>query len=363
MKHSIFFLSLLSLCFSQITAATRTVAPSEATFIGRVAVAPDGSVLYDWVGTQMQCTFTGSSIAVEASARGVTFHNVFIDGEWVAKIKISGSEPRTYVLATKLKGGSHTLRLQKCTEGQDGSITLHRILLDARGTLSKLPVRERLIETYGDSYTCGYGADAAKASEPYSTETENCDHAYTPIIARYFGADYVLCAHSGQGICRWWASPRQMEDVNMLVRHNRVLDESDSLTYDFRSYTPSLVMINLGTNDFSPTAIPEVSQYVGNYSRLITSLREHYGAELPILCIEPHSSVAYLHTALEALRQTQAADPNVHFAHPMNGIVTEARDMGADWHPNYQGQRKIASTLIPQISAIMGWDLEDKVIR
>ena len=31
--------------------------------------------------------------------------------------------------------------------------------------------------------------------------------------------------------------------------------------------------------------------------------------------------------------------------------------MGSDWHPNYQGQAKIAMTLIPQISAIMGWYL------
>jgi lysophospholipase L1-like esterase len=361
MKNFLFII-LFSLCSSAFAAAT-VVLPCDATFIGRVAVSDDGSVQYDWIGTQMQCTFTGTGIAIEASARGKTFHNVFIDGQWVAKIKIDNTQPQRIVLAQKLKGKTHTLRLQKCTEGQDGRVTIHRILLDAKGTIAKIPLRPRLIETYGDSYTCGYGADAAKASEPYSTETENCDHAYTPIIARYFDADYVLCAHSGQGLCRWYGSPNQMEDINMLVRHERVLDESDSLTYDFKAYTPSLIMINLGTNDFSPTAIPEVWQYVGNYGKLIASLRSKYGSGVPILCIEPHSSSAYLHTALQALREAQAGDRNVHFAQPMNGIVTEDRDMGADWHPNYQGQRKIASTLIPQISAIMGWNLEDKVIK
>jgi hypothetical protein len=44
-------------------------------------------------------------------------------------------------------------------------------------------------------------------------------------------------------------------------------------------------------------------------------------------------------------------------------MVTEERDMGADWHPNYQGQCKIAMALIPQISAIMGWELTDKVVK
>ena len=55
--------------------------------------------------------------------------------------------------------------------------------------------------------------------------------------------------------------------------------------------------------------------------------------------------------------------PKVFFANSLQNMVTEQYDMGADWHPNYQGQRKIASCLIPQISAIMSWGLEDKVIR
>ena len=54
---------------------------------------------------------------------------------------------------------------------------------------------------------------------------------------------------------------------------------------------------------------------------------------------------------------------NVYVATEMPGIVSHATDMGADWHPNYQGQRKIAMTLIPRISQIMGWQLENKVVE
>ena len=50
-------------------------------------------------------------------------------------------------------------------------------------------------------------------------------------------------------------------------------------------------------------------------------------------------------------------------ANPLDNMVTVERDMGADWHPNYQGQKKIAMSLIPQISAIMGWPLTDKTIE
>jgi hypothetical protein len=54
---------------------------------------------------------------------------------------------------------------------------------------------------------------------------------------------------------------------------------------------------------------------------------------------------------------------DVFMANPLAGMVTVERDMGADWHPNYQGQRKIAMSLIPQISAIMGWELTQEIVQ
>jgi lysophospholipase L1-like esterase len=332
------------------------------TYIGRTAIASDGSVSYDWTGVYLQTYFTGGTIAISASDAGTSFHNIFIDGKWMKKIKISGKEVQNITLASGLSKGPHLLRLQKCTEGEFGCTTIHAFLLAKGGTLKAVPHKERMIEIYGDSYTCGYGTESKSAEDPFELETENCDKAYGPIIARYFDADYALTAHSGQGMIRDWADTVQISKRNMTTRHAQVFDDHGTEAYDFKAYKPSIVLINLGTNDFSPTAIPTPEQYVGAYLKMIESIRSHY-ADVPILCVTPHSATSYLQSCLNMLKEQVKADKNVYMANPMTGIITHDHDMGASWHPNYQGQRKIAMSLIPQISAIMGWNMEDKTVK
>lgn len=38
-------------------------------------------------------------------------------------------------------------------------------------------------------------------------------------------------------------------------------------------------------------------------------------------------------------------------------------DLGASWHPNYRGQLKVASCIIPYISTMTGWKMEEKIYR
>lgn len=332
------------------------------TYTGRVAFNDDGSVTYDWTGVYLQTDFTGGYFAIKASDAGASWHNLFIDGKWVRKLEISGNSPQHIVLAEKLSKGTHRLRLQKCTEGQNGCTTIHQVEVAKGATLQPVERKQRMIEVYGDSYTCGYGTESNKATDPFRLDTENCDKAYGCIIARYFDADYALTAHSGQGMVRNWADPKQISDVNMSTRFTQVFDDHGTQPYGFNLYTPQLVIINLGTNDFSPVAIPTDEQYTNAYLKMIETIRSHY-PEAKILCVTPHSASRYLQASLQLLRTRVANMPNVHMANPLTDMVTVERDMGADWHPNYQGQRKIAMSLIPQISAIMGWELTDKVVE
>ena len=334
----------------------------EVRYVGRIDESVQGMVQYDWVGTYFETEFTGGTFEVKIADAGTTFYNVFIDGQWVRKFPMGQKDAQWLTLAKGLSKGKHTVRLQRCTEGEYGTTQISGFRVAAKGVLTRPADRKRFIEVYGDSYTCGYGTEAAKASDRFSVDTENCDQAYGCIIARYFDADYALTAHSGQGFVRNWGDAKQVSDENMSHRALRVMDKDASKAYAFNRHRPDIVLINLGTNDFSPVAIPTPEQYAGAYVKLIQTLREHYG-EVPVLCIEPHSANAYLHTALQEVQRRTVGMPKVFFANSLQNMVTEKYDMGADWHPNYQGQRKIASCLIPQISAIMSWALEDKVIR
>lgn len=330
----------------------------QVSFTGRVQRLDDGSVRYDWVGVYMQTQFTGSRIAAVLSDEGTSYHNVFVDGKLLRKIKVTGREPQTVVLADKLAKGRHTLRLQKCTEGEFGCTTVKELIADNGAALTAVKPTGRFIEVIGDSYTCGFGTESDKASDPFKLETENCNKAYGCIVARYFGADYALVAHSGQGMVRHWGDSVQVSTNSMPERWTRVFDDHGPEAYDYSAYKPQLVMINLGTNDFSPTAIPSAGQYVEAYVGLIKAVKARYGQDTPVLCVTPHSANTYLKAALAQLRDEALKLDKVYMANSLDRTVSDDTDLGACSHPNYRGQCKIAMSLIPQISTIMGWTVE-----
>ena len=330
------------------------------SFTGRTETLGDGSVRYDWVGVYMQTCFTGGRIAVEVAETGTSYHNIYIDDRFIRKLKITGKDRRLVTLADGLDKGLHTLKLQKCTEGEFGCTTVSAIHVAAGARLQAVAPRERLIEVYGDSYTCGYGAEGKNARERFRLETENCDKAYACIIARYFGADYRLIAHSGMGMVRNYNDSVQLSRHNMSTRSMQLYDDFNRTPYDFGNCRrPDIVLINLGTNDFSTLVKPTPEQYVNAYLKMIDNIRARYG-EVPVLCVTPHSASRYLQAALGYLRERLTNRySGVYMANSLAGMLTEAADTGSDYHPNYQGQCKIAMALIPQVSAITHWNLAD----
>jgi hypothetical protein len=43
-------------------------------------------------------------------------------------------------------------------------------------------------------------------------------------------------------------------------------------------------------------------------------------------------------------------------------VHNDEDELGASWHPNYKGQKKVAMSLIPYISTLTGWPLEEKAV-
>ena len=324
------------------------------SFTGRVQRMNDGAVHYDWAGTYMQTDFNGTAITARIAEEGESYNQVFIDGKLLDKIHFTGKEPHDVVLAKGLSKGTHRLRLQKVTEGEFGRTTIYSFTAKGKGDFKAVKPKGRLIEIIGDSYSCGYGAEGTEKSH-FELKTENCDKAYECAIARYFDADYVLVAHSGMGMARNYAGKTMK---NMTQRYPLLFDNHDSIAYDFKQYRPDLVIINLGTNDFSVNGAP--SNYVSNYVRMIKTVRSHYG-DVPVLCVTPHSANIFLLAALKELRQKIAGMKGVRVAEPMPDIVVSGHDIGSDYHPNWRGHQKIAATLIPVVATMTGWEMKDNL--
>ena len=365
MNRRLIFAVLALLCAGAVSAQERTEAPaasSEVRYVGRTQTNGD-DVSFDWSGTCFECRFTGGSLAMRVSDTKKNYYNLTVDGRDAGVVTTFGTDS-VVVLAEKLGRGEHTVRMQKRTEGEQGRTTIHAFLLDrGRRLLPAAPAPGRHIEFIGNSLTCGYGTEGLSKDEPFKPQTENCNKAYACIIARYFGADYTLIAHSGRGAARNYGDKNTTSQNTMADRIANTFDEAAEPAWDFAAspYRPDLVVINLGSNDFSTLPHPSRDEFAAAYTRILQTLRGAYGDEMPILCVAPRVSEPAF-TYIRDLCQSGVV-PNLHFAAVLPGYCNDGSELGSSAHPNYAGHRKMAMLLIPYVSTLTGWEAEIKPVE
>lgn len=352
-------------CFSDVKAKNTCTVYSgnnEAVrYIGRTLVSSDGSVAFDWVGTYMETRFTGGNISVKVSETGISYYNVFVDNKLHRVVKVCGTDTLIN-LVSGVDKRLHCLKIQKRSEGEFGRTTIHQFILSGSGRLTDKPmVRTRHIEFIGNSLTCGYGTEGKHRDDPFLVETENCNLTFAAMIARYFDAEYTLIAHSGRGAVRNYGDSVRVSKITMKDRMLNTFDEDQTHKWNFKAYHPDLVVINLGSNDFSTEPHPYKMEFIKAYQQIIFQLREHYG-NIPILCIYPVGMQAPVYSYYEDL-VTGLNDSNVHLLKLDKNLYNRTTDLGAAWHPGYSGHQKMAMWMIPYISTITGWDLVGKVIE
>ena len=335
---------------------------SRISYTGRVCT-DGGNVSFDWSGVYCRIRFTGPYLAVRCSDTKANYFNVWIDSGFSEKedlvIRTCGNDT-TIVLADGLGRGEHEVMLQKRTEGEQGTVTFHDFT--TKGEILQGPApKERFIEFIGDSYTCGYGTENSVATDPFKPETENCNLAYAVIAARYFDADYSLICHSGQGIAR------NYDDFGkghtMVDRYSQALDENPDAGWGKEQVTrvPDIVVIYLGANDFSTDRQPSLRIFTERYIELLVKVRNNYGETVPVLCLAAKLDPGTYEYVREAC--VRSGMKNVSCATMQEAAFNWNTDLGASYHPNYTGQRKMASIIIPYISTLTGWEMPVKAYK
>ncbi|HTF82092.1 MAG TPA: GDSL-type esterase/lipase family protein, partial [Cytophagales bacterium] len=196
-------------------------------------------------------TFTGKACQVTAYLSDAQGHNYLqyeIDGTYEAKkIKIIGDKHQTFTLSVPHEG-THTVWIYKATEAHTGPIYIKHIQGSSLQAIAK--PKAPLIEFIGNSITCGAAADPDEV--PCGTgayhDQHNAYQAYGPRLARKLGVHYVLSSVSGIGVYRNWNS----EGPTMPQVYEKAdFQEQGTRAWDFARFTPDIVSISLGTNDFS----------------------------------------------------------------------------------------------------------------
>jgi len=332
------------------TATGGTAAPA-VRFVGRFDQSDAKGPQFEWSGSEMQARFSGTEVRVHLNGSANYFESV-VDGQ-AKKVQYAGGD-LTLTLATGLAAGEHQVRLSRITEAYFWSVQFLGFSFGTGALLAPPPAPNRRIEVVGDSITAGYGNEGTSASCPFSADTENHYLTYAAISARDLGADLVTLAWSGIGMYRNgggdMASPRMPE------RYLLTMPDFPNTAWNFANYVPHVVVINLGTNDFS-TGDPG-QPFVDAYVAFVTSMRGRYPDALIYLATspmlgDPEHTTQRTHLQAVITRRGTQGDSRLKLLE--FAIQNQADGLGCDWHPNLVTHQKMATAMTTALRADLGW--------
>jgi lysophospholipase L1-like esterase len=312
-------------------------------YIGRFDLTTPGAPVFEWSGSAIWTRFFGTTISAELGGSASDFE-VEVDGVRQPVIFHPGGD-QTYVLASGLRRATHDLKLTRRTEAFFSTSTF----LGFRGArLIPTPRPARLIEMIGDSITCGYGVTGVGPGCHFSHDTEAETHAWGALAASQLGATHHAICWSGIGVFRNF---NDEPGALMPERYNFITPNESSRPYGFTP-RPQVVVINLGTNDFSVGVDPGQG-FVDAMTAFVAQVRSHYRS-IPIVLATSPMLGGTQHTTHKGYLETVArTDPHTVV---LDLPEQQASDgFGCDFHPSEITAQKMADGLKRQLHKLLGW--------
>ncbi|AHM58473.1 GDSL family lipase [Flammeovirgaceae bacterium 311] len=343
-------------------------------YTGRIDFTETEKPLLVGSASSVEFSFQGDSCRVYLQkmnpAAEHNYVSLELDGEYMGRVKLERNAMEPYTVQVPVVLGSpqpyssaeafHKLKVLKATEAQNGSIAFGGVQTLSLGELPPAPMRS--IEFIGNSITCGMGVDWKEV--PCDTgvwyDQHNAYWAYGPRVARALNTRYMLSSVSGIGMYRNWNSP---SPVMPDVYENLYLNTEGEKKWNFENFSPDLVSICLGTNDFSDgDGIKErlafdSAVFVSSYIEFVNTIYNKYPDTQVCLLTSPMVSGekgAVFLNCLQAVqhhfnRQGQRSKPIA--VYNFESIVPH----GCGYHPDRKDHAQMAEVLIPFYMKVMGW--------
>lgn len=275
---------------------------------------------------------------------GKNWFNVEVDG--VVRALSLKKGRHTYTLFSGAKG-KHAIRVTRRTGALEGT-TVFVSISAAKLQPTHAPLKRLLV--IGDSISAGYGVEGEDQNCRFSQATQNAAKAWPALLANSYAAELQLIAVDGRGVYRNYNS----DAPTMPQLMDRVLPSQGKIWQE--TYTPQLIIVNVGTNDFGMT--DPGAAFDRAYLALLNRLRAENPEATIVAAIggmlQP-DSMAKLKTKIDSavMKRRAAGDPKilaVYFDPPVKG-----RRYGCDWHPGQDAQIYMAQTLQAMIGQSLGW--------
>lgn len=222
---------------------------------GRTLVNDDmSSRSFSWPGVRFSAVFRGASF--------MTLQTMMNNTVARAKVLIDGMEASWTYLSDSLLGDQyllftgfnstdptpHNITLIHTSEpSYQGSLNFFMkptiVSITTDGELLPPPQLPRALEFVGDSLTVGYGANGV-APCPGTLLSEDNSVTWGNLLCERFNANCSIIAWSGIGM--YENSRGEMYPETMPGVYTRTLGAVEGPEYDFTSFSPDAVVINLG---------------------------------------------------------------------------------------------------------------------
>ncbi|NLG18383.1 MAG: SGNH/GDSL hydrolase family protein [Fibrobacter sp.] len=329
-------------------------------YFGRFDFSNPEAPGFDWPGVYIKARFEGTSCRAVLS--GKNRYDAYVDGQLQSTITVS-AEKDTFTIAEKLEDRAHDLLLTKRSESNLETSHFHGFILDRGKKLLEPPeAPERKIEFIGDSHSAGYGNEftsrevSAALHDHVCFVSTNTSLSYGPVAARAFGAQYQVNAYSGRGLVRNYAN--EMPGKELSYYYQKTLISQMNLTgkspdWDFSSWIPQVVVVNIGINDFQdPPPYTDSSVYVSRYRAFISSIRSRYPG-VKIICAATSVWPTNLMTRLvDGIVKREKAEGHDDIWY----MEYRSSNTALDWHPSLKDHRAMAVNLVKIIKEATGWE-------
>ncbi len=244
-----------------------------------------------WPGAYFKTAFLGSTLYLRIGQSHEILHVVVDHGQ---PLLLNNPQPGIYRLSP-LGDEPHAVTVFVATESQDAPNIFGGFAIPPGERPLPVPRESRQIEFIGDSHTVGYGNTSPMhdcTTDQVWTSTDDTQ-AFGALTAAHYGAAYQVNAISGRGIVRNYnggAGDTLPEAYPYILFNKR--DKVDD-----PAWNPQVIVIALGTNDFSTPLNPGErwktreqlhADYEATYVRYLKSLHASH----------PHASIIVWATGL-----------------------------------------------------------------
>ena len=215
-----------------------------------------------WTGSGIEVNVRASQLWLEIETDYDVFEqwgSVLVNGAHVSRQMLEKGRYWLCIFRNMDAGVVKNVRfmkdLQAMSDDEGSKLQIHAIRTD--GVFETVKDRPYKIEFIGDSITSGEGTIGAKEENDWIPMFFSSVHDYASLVSDACNAECHIISQSGWGVLTGWdnnpnnALPKYYTQVCGLLKGERNLALGAQESYDFGTWQPDVVVVNLGTNDAS----------------------------------------------------------------------------------------------------------------